>query len=74
MNAEFNFEELCDLLERRAIKELRERLAGMNEVDVAQFLSGLSPEEARLLFRTLPKQLAADVFPNLDSDVQQVIL
>ena len=74
MNAEFNFEELCELLERRAIKELRERLAGMNEVDVAQFLSGLSPEEARLLFRTLPKQLAADVFPNLDSDVQQVIL
>ena len=74
MNAEFNFEELCELLERRTIKELRERLAGMNEVDVAQFLSGLSPEEARLLFRTLPKQLAADVFPNLDSDVQQVIL
>lgn len=74
MNAEFNFEELCELLERRAIKELRERLAGMNEVDVAQFLSRLSPEEARLLFRTLPKQLAADVFPNLDSDVQQVIL
>ena len=74
MNAEFNFEELCELLERRAIKELRERLAGMNEVDVAQFLSGLSPEEARLLFRTLPKQLAADVFPNLDSDVQQAIL
>ena len=74
MNAEFNFEELCELLERRAIKELRERLAGMNEVDVAQFLSSLSPEEARLLFRTLPKQLAADVFPNLDSDVQQVIL
>ena len=74
MNAEFNFEELCELLERRAIKELRERLARMNEVDVAQFLSRLSPEEARLLFRTLPKQLAADVFPNLDSDVQQVIL
>ena len=41
MNAEFNFEELCELLERRAIKELRERLAGMNEVDVAQFLSSL---------------------------------
>lgn len=74
MNTEMNFDELRELLEARALKELRARLAGMNEVDVAQFLCELDPEDARLLFRALPKQMAADVFSNLDSDVQQVIL
>lgn len=74
MNTEINFEELRELLESRNIRELRVRLTDMNEVDVAQFLSRLEVEEARLLFRALPKQLAADAFPNLDTDVQQVIL
>ena len=74
MNTEINFDELRELLEARNFKALRARLADMNEVDVAQFLCELAPEDARILFRTLPKQMAADVFSNLESDVQQVIL
>ena len=74
MNTEINFDELRELLESRNLKELRARLSDMNEVDVAQFLCELEPEDARILFRTLPKQMAADVFSNLESDVQQVIL
>lgn len=74
MNTEINFDELRELLEARNFKALRARLADMNEVDVAQFLCELEPEDARILFRTLPKQMAADVFSNLESDVQQVIL
>ena len=74
MNTEINFDELRELLEARNFKALRTRLADMNEVDVAQFLCELAPEDARILFRTLPKQMAADVFSNLESDVQQVIL
>ena len=74
MNTEINFDELRELLKARNFKELRARLSDMNEVDVAQFLCELEPEDARILFRTLPKQMAADVFSNLESDVQQVIL
>lgn len=74
MNTEVNFEELRELLESRNLKALRARLIDMNEVDVAQFLGELEPEDARLMFRALPKQMAADVFSNLDSDLQQVIL
>lgn len=74
MNTEVNFDELRELVESRNLKALRERLADMNEVDVAQFLGELEPEDARLMFRALPKQMAADVFSNLDSDLQQVIL
>ena len=74
MNTEVNFEELGELVESRNLKALRARLIDMNEVDVAQFLGELEPEDARLMFRALPKQMAADVFSNLDSDLQQVIL
>ncbi|HIU47223.1 MAG TPA: magnesium transporter [Candidatus Fimadaptatus faecigallinarum] len=74
MNTEVNFEELRELVESRNLKALRARLIDMNEVDVAQFLGELEPEDARLMFRALPKQMAADVFSNLDSDLQQVIL
>ncbi len=74
MNTEVNFEELRELVESRNLKALRARLIDMNEVDVAQFLGELEPEDARLMFRALLKQMAADVFSNLDSDLQQVIL
>ena len=47
MNTEINFDELRELLEARNFKALRTRLADMNEVDVAQFLCELAPEDAR---------------------------
>lgn len=76
MNTETIFEELRALYEAREMKALRARLIDMNEIDVAEFLSepDLEPEDVRVLFRSLPKQLAAEVFAYLDNDVQQVIL
>ena len=71
MNTEVNYEELRELVESRNLKALRARLIDMNEVDVAQFLGELEPEDARLMFRALPKQMAADVFSNLDSDLSR---
>lgn len=74
MNNEINFELLKNLLEEKNLKQLRTNLTEMNEVDVAQFIEELEPEAAKLVFRTLPKQTASDVFSNLDSDVQQTII
>lgn len=41
---------------------------------MAQFLGELEPETALLVYRTLPKEQASEVFSELDSDLQQVII
>ena len=74
MNTETVFEQLHQLIEARDMKQLRARLAEMNEIDVAEFLMELEPENVRVVFRLLPKQLGAEVFAYLDSDLQQTII
>lgn len=71
---QLNFEALRTLLEAHQMKALRDSLATMNEVDIAQFLGELPPEQAILTFRMLPKETASEVFSNLDSDLQQVVI
>ena len=47
----------------------------MNEVDIAEFLDELGPEETVLVFRLLPKEQAAEVFAELeDSDDQERLI
>ena len=65
---------LTALIGARRFHALRDELAGKNEVDIAQFLGGLAPEQAVLAFRTLPKDDASDVFSELDSEMQQAII
>ena len=72
-------------LARRRIKKLglsssdaaqvdHEALLELNEVDIAEFLGLLNGEEAVLAFRTLPKGVAADVFAELEPEMQQLIV
>lgn len=74
MELHFDTAALETLLKTRCYKELREALAQLNEVDIAEFLETLAQEEAVLAFRTLPKGLAADVFAELWPDTQQHIV
>ena len=74
MNLNYDFDALGELLAERRFKALRAELAEMNEVDVADFISEVPPEKKAICFRTLPKQMAADVFPELESEDQQVII
>ena len=55
-------------------RALREALSDMNDVDVAQFIEDLPPEQAVVTFRTLHKEQAMDVFAELDADTQQHIV
>ena len=68
------FEALEEMLSERRYRELKDALAEMNEVDIAQFILDQPAEKAVLLFRMLPKEIAADVFSNLESDVQETII
>ncbi|MDR2194002.1 MAG: magnesium transporter [Treponema sp.] len=46
----------------------------MNEVDIAEILGALSKEKAVQVFRLLPKSIATEVFANIESDEQQIIV
>lgn len=63
-----------NLLEEKKLRDLKAELAETNEVDVAQFLGELDPEKTVLVFRMLPKEMASDVFAELEPEVQQRII
>ncbi len=65
------FEEVLSLLEDKKFNKLRNLFAKMNEVDLADIIDEATPEQAIIIFRLLPKNLAADVFSYMDSDTQE---
>lgn len=70
-------EELFIMLEQHMIKELRLTLAEMNEYDISEFLGELWEEDQTrmgMVFRLLPKKIAADVFANLEVEEQETII
>lgn len=70
----YDFAALKALVDARSYKALRQALDSLNEVDAAEFLSGLDAEAALLAFRMLPKKMAAEVFAELEPDKQQLIV
>ena len=68
------FEQLVTLMEKNQIAAPKKRLGGMNATDIAAFLENLDPEKRLLVFRVLPKDLAADAFTYLPAEMQQTIV
>ena len=66
-------EKIEDLIERKRYAELRDLLMPMEPADIAA-LSGDMEEKLPLLFRLLPKELAAEVFVELESDEQELLI
>ncbi len=64
------YEVICKLLEQRKFNTLRDIVIDMNEVDIAELIDEATPEQAVVVFRLLPKQLAAEAFAYMDSDTQ----
>lgn len=67
-------EEIRKLLTTCQYTSLRQRVAEMNEADVAMLMEQLEEEEMLKMFRILPKDLAADVFSYLEVENQQTII
>lgn len=74
MEQRMTLEELRALLETKQYTRVRQSLAEMNEADAAALMEGLEEGELLRTFRILPKDLAADVFSYLDTDIQQTII
>ena len=64
-------EELLAAKNYRAIKAL---LNGLTPQDIALLLDGAEESDVSLLFRLLPKELAAETFVEMDSDLQRRLL
>ena len=67
-------EELEKLLLNKEYRALRKKMEDMNVVDIAFIMDEMEDEDSLKLFRILPKDMAADVFANLELDDQQYII
>ena len=67
-------EELEKLLMSKDYKALRKKMEDMNVVDIAFVMDEMEDEDSLKLFRILPKDMAADVFAELEIDDQQYII
>ena len=64
----------CALAKEKRFIALRNLMTEAEPVDIALLFEELSHEEAPLVFRILPKELAAEVFVEMDSDLQERFL
>ena len=63
-----------DLVQRKRYVDLRDLLLPMEAQDIARLCEELDEERLPLLFRLLPKEQAAEVFVELDSDQQELLI
>ena len=62
------------LLDEKKYKTLRDILTTMNAYDIAVLFGDIHDSKVQVLFRMLPKELAADVFVEMDEDTQEFLI
>ena len=67
-------EKIEDLISQKRYAELRDLLVPLEAPDIALLCGELGEAQLPLLFRLLPKELAAEVFVELDSDQQEMLI
>lgn len=71
---------VLQLIAQRNLKAIKVIFENMNEADIADLLQQFHDEtdvdtkDLPLLFRLLPKDVAADVFAYMDSDMQEMLI
>ena len=65
---------LIKMLEEKKYTTLRDILATMNPADIAALFSGLQEQKISLMFRLLPKGLAAETFVEMEPEDQELLL
>ncbi len=66
--------EIIDNIENKKFSELRPILSEMEPIDIAEIINEVDDDKVAVIFRLLPKSLASDVFVEMDTDVQQIII
>lgn len=68
------YEILIELLHNKNWKALKELLDEMNEQDIAEIFMELEERELTLVYRLLNKELAAEVFVNMEPEYQEQLI
>ena len=76
---DFNLEEIVDelikLIETKKLKELKKYLETINSADFPSIFEEIDDQEKTIMiYRLLPKERAAEVFVELDHDVQEELI
>ncbi len=67
-------EELQSYIRELKFGQIKEILVEMNPADLAILLGEVSDEDLPILFRILPKELAAETFVEMDGDEQELLI
>jgi magnesium transporter len=67
--------EIEELIEAKNWKELKDFLPSLKSPDIADLIDAVKSEEDRvIIFRLLPKELAADVFSEMEWEMQEMLI
>ena len=67
-------ERIIELLKDKQYPELRSILEDMNPADISALFENLPADRLPLLFRLLPKELAADTFVEMEANAQAMLI
>ena len=65
---------LTAMLEDKKYATLRDILATMNPSDIAAVFQGLQDKQIPVMYRLLPKELAAETFVEMETDAQELLI
>ncbi len=68
------YELLTELLRNKKWQSLKDILTEMNEQDIAELFMELDEHDLTLIYRLLPKELAAEVFVNMEPEYQEQLI
>lgn len=68
------YDQIFELIENRRFVQLKQILADMQPADIAEIFDEAQDKDIPVLFRILPKELAAEVFVEFDTDRQELLV
>ncbi|MEG1923383.1 MAG: magnesium transporter [Clostridia bacterium] len=65
---------IMKLIKEKDFQRLKPLLKQLNPSDIAEILSDISKEDLPVLFRLLPKDVAAEAFVEMDSNTEEILI
>lgn len=66
--------EIIDNIENKKFSNLKPILSEMKPIDIAEIINEIDGDKVAVIFRLLPKNLASDVFIEMDNDAQKIVI
>lgn len=66
--------DIVEMIANRQFAEVREALSSLTPDSVAEVFTEMSPQDVGVLFRILPRELAADIFEYMPLETQEALL